>query len=279
MMTSPFTRLIAQLASITLSDRACNQYSRIEGDLRGNAMRRRNLRLYFEQLAEIRPRILLVGEAPSYRGGRLTGIPFVSETILLSGVETRSGLVLGGTRGFRKATAGPRLSTEASATMVWQTIRDIEPLPILWNAFPFHPFHRGNPQSNRVPSSAELLIGQPFIRDMIAVFEIEQVAAVGNQAAASLTRLGIAHEKVRHPSQGGKQKFVAGMARLSQGGKGMTRKSQIQEIKEGRAMREKTYNNRNQPSGPPAPLPTKNAVKLSTVPSSAAEKYKGGRDD
>ncbi len=58
----------------------------------------------------------------------------------------------------------------------------------------------------------------------------------------------------------------------------MTKKSQIQQIKEGRAMRERVYSNRNQPSGPKAPLPTKNAVKLSTVPSSATEKFNGGRD-
>jgi hypothetical protein len=58
----------------------------------------------------------------------------------------------------------------------------------------------------------------------------------------------------------------------------MPRKSQIQDIKEGRAMRERTYSGRNQPAGPKAQLPTKNAVKLSTVPSSASEKYKGGRD-
>jgi hypothetical protein len=57
------------------------------------------------------------------------------------------------------------------------------------------------------------------------------------------------------------------------------KKSQIQEIKEGRAMRERTFTGRVQPFGPPAPLPTKNAVRLSTVPSSAKEKYNGGRDD
>ncbi|HEX9982499.1 MAG TPA: hypothetical protein VGF69_04480 [Thermoanaerobaculia bacterium] len=56
------------------------------------------------------------------------------------------------------------------------------------------------------------------------------------------------------------------------------KKSQIQEIKEGRAMRERVYANRNQPFGPAAPLPTANAVRLSTVPSSAEEKYNGGRD-
>jgi hypothetical protein len=100
--------------------------------------------------------------------------------------------------------------------MVWETIRDIKPLPILWNAFPFHPFQGRNPHSNRMPTNAEILIGQPFILKLIELFGIREVVAIGNQAAGSLTRLGIPHQKVRHPSQGGKQKFVAGMARLSQ---------------------------------------------------------------
>ena len=56
------------------------------------------------------------------------------------------------------------------------------------------------------------------------------------------------------------------------------KKSQIQEIKEGLAMRQKTYWGRLQPFGPPAPLPTKNAVRLSTVPASAKEKFNGGKD-
>lgn len=57
------------------------------------------------------------------------------------------------------------------------------------------------------------------------------------------------------------------------------KKSQIQEIKEGKAMRTRTYSGRLQPAGPRAPLPTRNAVRLSTVPSSASEKYNGGRDE
>lgn len=159
---------------------------------------------------------MLIGEAVSYRGGRLTGIAFVSETVMLTGADTRSGRVLGADRGYRKATPGPRLSTEASATMVWSTIAGIEPLPLLWNAFPFHPFHAGNRDSNRVPSAAELLQGQPFIERLLVLFPIERVVAIGNQAALSLTKLGIEHDKVRHPSQGGKNLFVAGMAQLSQ---------------------------------------------------------------
>jgi uracil-DNA glycosylase len=215
-MTRRFDKFLNDLADVEVSDRACNQFSRAAGDLHGNAIRRRNLRLYLEELERIGPRMLLIGEAVSYRGGRLTGIAFVSETVMLGGVETKSGRVLGADRGYRKATAGPRLSTEASATMVWGTIREIEPLPMLWNAFPFHPFHAGQPDSNRVPSANELLLGQPFIERLLSLFPIETVVAIGNQASLSLTKLGIAHDKVRHPSQGGKNLFVEGMARLSQ---------------------------------------------------------------
>ena len=56
------------------------------------------------------------------------------------------------------------------------------------------------------------------------------------------------------------------------------KKSQIQEIKEGRAMRERVWSGRLQPFGPKVQLNNKNAVDLSTVPSSAKEKYNGGRE-
>ncbi len=216
-MTTRFDRLIAALARTELSERACNQYSRTTGDLRGNTVRRRNLRLYLGEMAAIGPRVLLIGEAVSHRGGRLTGIAFVSETVMLRGVDIASPPhhILGAPAGYRKATSGEQLSTEASATMVWGTIRHLDPLPLLWNAFPFHPFHPASPLSNRVPSSSELEIGSRFIHTILGFFPIEHVVAIGNQAASSLTRLGIEHEKVRHPSMGGKKTFIDGMARLS----------------------------------------------------------------
>jgi hypothetical protein len=210
-----FDSFLSELSSVELSDRATNQFSRTTGDLRENAVRRRNLRLYLDELDAIGPTTLLIGEAVSYRGGRLTGIAFVSESVMLGGVDTRSGHVLGADRGYRKATSGPRLSTEASATMVWSTIREIDPLPMLWNAFPFHPFHAGNPQSNRAPTSAELLIGQRFIDRLMRLFAFDHVVAIGNHASASLQKMDIEHTKVRHPSQGGKNLFVAGMAQIS----------------------------------------------------------------
>jgi uracil-DNA glycosylase len=209
-----FDRFIDDLSRVALSPRACNQFARIGDDVRGNDIRRGNLRRYLEELDAVGPRLLLVGEAVSHRGGRLTGIPFVSETVMLCGVELANGTrALGADHGYRKAGLSTRMSTEASATMVWGTIRSIDPLPLLWNAFPFHPFLAGNPLSNRMPTPVELETGARFLARLIRLFDIERIAAIGNQASFSLTRLGVPHKKVRHPSQGGKNKFVAGMAR------------------------------------------------------------------
>ena len=208
-MRSRLDRFVADLARVDLSDRAVNQY-------RESAVRRRNLRLYFEEIEALAPRLLLVGEAVSYRGGRLTGIPFVSESLMLCGVDLAGGgRILGAERGYAKVDATTPVSTEASATMVWAIIRHLRPLPLLWNAFPFHPFLAGNPRSNRMPAAGELEIGARFLARLLRLFPIERIVAVGNHADRTLARLGVAHAKVRHPSQGGKRAFVDGMARLS----------------------------------------------------------------
>lgn len=47
-------------------------------DASGNGARRGNLADYLRLMARREPTLLLVGEAPGYRGCRLTGIPFTS---------------------------------------------------------------------------------------------------------------------------------------------------------------------------------------------------------
>ena len=59
----------------------------------------------------------------------------------------------------------------------------------------------------------------------------------------------------------------------------MNKKTQLEAIKKGLAVTQKRYSGRLQPFGPKAPLPTRNSVLLSTVPSSADEKFNGGKDD
>jgi len=197
------------LARCAVPPDAHNQYA---GRSRGASIRRENLALYLSRMMTRGPAMLLIGEAPSHRGCRLTGIPFMSETILLRGVVEAE--LFGASQGFGKATTGDRLSTEASATMVWETIGPIRPTPLLWNAFPFHPHRPDDPRSNRPPTSTELEIGKRFVVDLLALFEIRRVVAVGNRARDSLASLRIEHTHVRHPSMGGKREFAAGIARL-----------------------------------------------------------------
>jgi uracil-DNA glycosylase len=199
------------LAAAAPGKRSFNQYA--SGD--AMAVRKRaNLRLYLSTMAAVGTKTVLIGEAPSYRGGRLTGIPFLSETLMLEGAPGSD--LFGTARGYVRATRLPRLSTEASATIVWGTIGGMRPPPLLWNAFPFHPFQEGKPDSNRAPARAEIAVGQPFLEALLRLFAIETVVAVGNHASASLSELDIPHTRVRHPSNGGKKMFVDGVLRICQ---------------------------------------------------------------
>lgn len=100
---------------------------------------------------------------------------------------------------------------ENTATMVWETLQNNEFYPLLWNAFPFHPFKGNNPDSNRAPSKVELNTGLEFIKEIINLFNIKDVVAIGNKAQESLNGIQIQCKKIRHPSRGGKNEFVTGI--------------------------------------------------------------------
>ena len=168
-----------------------------------SAMRRHNLSLYLRRMAERQPRLLLLGEAPGYRGCRVTGVPFTSESILLD--EACPLGLFGAAAGFRGG--GGRLQREASATAVWSALADLNRLPLLWNAFPYHPHRPDEPDSNRPPTAAELATGRELVVLLLDLFAIERVIAVGNKAAVALEQWGIDAAKVRHPSHGGRTIF------------------------------------------------------------------------
>ena len=150
-----------------------NQYA--EG-ARAPLLRERLVR-YLEERADAA--LLLVGEAPGYRGARVSGIPFTSER-QLSG-------------------SGP---AEATATIVHRVLVEagLEDDVLLWNIVPTHP---GTETGNRRPTRAEVNEGSCFVR---ALAEGRRVVAVGRVAHSVLGR---AH--VRHPSRGGAREFRDGL--------------------------------------------------------------------
>jgi uracil-DNA glycosylase len=148
----------------------------------GAERRRERLHSYLEQ--HVATTLLLVGEAPGFRGARVSGIPFTSERQLTG--------------------AGP---AEASATIVRETLEELELEALCWNVVPTHP---GTETSNRRPTSAEVAAGAAFLA---ALTEGRTVLAVGR-----LAHRVTGAPYLRHPSHGGKAAFRQGLLRFRAGG-------------------------------------------------------------
>jgi uracil-DNA glycosylase len=207
-------------------DNATNHYSYLSqsGNNAANTARRFNLGNYLLRMTSISPNIALIGEAPGFKGCRLTGVPFTSEYLLLNG-ELNEWMMFQATRekvigtasdwsSFQKTTETTSLSKEATATIVWETLIKLDCCPLLWNAFPFHPHKPERLNSNRKPGIDELAIGEPFLIELLSLFEIDTIVAVGRTAARILHKLGLKAEPVRHPSYGGKADFVGGLTEI-----------------------------------------------------------------
>lgn len=204
-----FEEFIDDLARTKVPENVYNQYSYKD---QANSIRRENLLIYLKEMYKLAPKLILIAEAPGYRGSRITGVPFTSEDLLLNNMD---GLDLfGPQKGYRLPLEETKLRKEATATIIWETLIKEKTIALGWNAFPFHPYRRDNVKSNRTPLKKELLIGEEFILKIIDLFAIEQIVSVGNKAYNSLSKLGIGSSKVRHPAQGGKNDFVNGIEKI-----------------------------------------------------------------
>ena len=165
-------------------------------------MRERNLRRYLE-----RPHapILLLGEAPGWRGMTVTGVPFTSVR------EVEAGVLPG-----LELPAAPQAPWEASSRVFWETMGKWRgPLPLSWPVYPHHPFVAGLPQTNRTPRSSEVRVGGPVADELIRALGIETVVAVGRKAQGALAEAGIEAPAVRHPAQGGARMFTEQLLALN----------------------------------------------------------------
>jgi uracil-DNA glycosylase len=212
-MTSAIDAFVERLAASPAGPNSVNEFDEAHPS---NAIRRRNLTLYLEQLATRRPKTLLVGEAPGYRGMRITGVPFTNAPLLERGIP-QFGL-LGSSNGYVVPDDPPPAAAEPTATVMWGTLVELDFLPVLWSAFPLHPHRPGNPRSNRTPSANEAAEWSWSWRELAEVFSIQSVVAVGNVAYNSMVRSGLSIPCVRHPSHGGKEKFASGLRDLLEQG-------------------------------------------------------------
>ncbi|WP_461163634.1 uracil-DNA glycosylase [Arthrobacter sp. R4-81] len=170
-----------------------------------NAGRRRNLELYLQEMFQREPKVLLLGEAPGFRGMRITGVPFTNTNILQGGIDHFE--LFGPGKGYILPPGAPAVAPEPTATVMWRVLEELDFLPLLWSAYPLHPHLPNRCLSNRTPTTAEALAGQPFWLTLTHLFGITSVVAVGNVAYRSILASGRSVPKVRHPAHGGKAKF------------------------------------------------------------------------
>lgn len=162
-----------------------------------NPLPRSNLEIYFKYLEENPPKYALIGEAPGYKGCALTGIPFTSEYIIQTSknaffINNKNDLKLEGSQ------------KENTAKYIWEFFPDND-VPLLWNAFPYHPHNTGNRESNRKPNLEEIKEGTEILEFLLKKFRPTHIIAVGNSARNAFARFlpGYQPESVRHPSFGG----------------------------------------------------------------------------
>jgi hypothetical protein len=166
--------------------------------------RRRNLEAYLERVGP--PRLVLLGEAIGYRGGRFSGIAFTSERQLAGAGPERLPWADGS---FAATSANPKLWLEPSGTVVWGALGGEPAGVLLWNAFPWHPHGPRGPLSNRAPERSLLAANLHVLERLLEATAGARLAAVGRTAAAALARLGVEATAVRHPAHGGAALFRA----------------------------------------------------------------------
>jgi len=198
------------------------------------AIRRSNLRAYL--LARPRPRYVFIGEAPSWRGTRFSGIPMTSERILLGGHPVRSANdVIPGATGRR--TSRPEVNyphcsptkelAERSATKMWKAAlaQDLAATDfVLWNAMPWHPHNEGSPCSNRANRNFTLeeeKAGRQFLTEVLrGLYPSARSVALGEYGARQL--LKAEYRAVPHPSErrGAFERGLAGVLSVDAAGDG-----------------------------------------------------------
>ncbi len=162
---------------------------------------------------------ILIGEAPSYQGCKFSGIPFMSERILLG--EHSKVKFINKDNSYKRTSNGEKKKgktyTENSATMVWSKMNELldEKDWVAWNVFPFHPPKIGNSLSNRTPSDDEIKKIKEILEEFLKLFDNSKIIPVGKKSYYGLGISGIVNEKpVSHPANGRRKEFDKGIEEI-----------------------------------------------------------------
>lgn len=156
-----------------------------------------NLLLYLKKMQKLNPTVLLVGEAPGYKGCKLTGVPFASEYQIVSEYFFNDGF---------KVRDPEKPDKELSAGAIWEVLREVDEKPLIWNIYPFHPVKPDG--RNGKPRSRDIKLGKEILEKLLTMFDIKEIYCIGRVSMYALESDPIYKGYVRHPAQGGRTECI-----------------------------------------------------------------------
>lgn len=200
-----FVDLVATLAF----ENVFNPYSDICPDfdrIDAAAIRRKNLSAVVEAALNGGVSSMWIARDLGYRGGRRTGLALTDEVHLEAHAQLLNAVPL------RRSTRGP-IASERTATVIWRMLISVHQPIFLWNVFPLHPHNAGEPMSNRPHTRVERQASRHVMLELMNLLRPSSVLAIGRDADAALTDIGVVAKTVRHPSYGGQVEFESGVRR------------------------------------------------------------------
>lgn len=151
-----------------------------------------NLERYLAKMQKLNPTVLLVGEAPGYKGCKLTGIPFTSEYQVVHDEFFADGFEVLNDKAVDK---------EISATVIWSVLSQVKNKPLMWNIYPFHPVDIDG--RNGKPRRCDIKVGLYILELLLQMFNIQEIYCLGRTASDALCYHPLFRGYIRHPSHGG----------------------------------------------------------------------------
>ena len=150
---------------------------------------------------------LWIGCDLGYKGGRRTGLALTDDLHLQDHAARWE---------VRVEKPTKSIVSECTAAAVWSVLNRIEVRVFLWNVFPLHPHKPCDQFTNRAHNSREGRAGEELLCELVRLLDPRRLIAVGNDAASVAGRLRGNHEvlRVRHPSYGGRKKFLEQMCAI-----------------------------------------------------------------
>lgn len=165
-------------------------------------IRKKSLLNLVEAASKMEIDSIWIGRDLGYRGGRRTGLA-LTDDVNIERHAHRWGIEI------PRVTNGAPIA-ERTAAVIWNALEKIEDNIFLWNVFPLHPFMSGNEFTNRTHNSSERKIGEAILFELISTIKPRKIVAIGNDAAASVSKLtgNLEINRFRHPSYGGQTIFL-----------------------------------------------------------------------